>query len=57
VFVLRKKKVCPLSREKRVEVHEFIEKQLRKGYIRLSMSPQMAPIFFVGKKDGKKQIV
>ena len=38
-------------------MHEFIEEQLRKGYIRLSKSSQIALIFFVGKKDSKKYIV
>jgi len=38
-------------------VHKFIEEQLRKGYIRSSKLPQMAPLFFVGKKDGKKYMV
>ena len=33
-FVLRKGKVYPLSREEREEVCEFIDKQLRKEYIR-----------------------
>jgi len=56
-FVPRKGKVYPLSREEREEVHEFIQEQLRKGYIRPSKSPQMAPVFFVGKKDGKKRMV
>ena len=46
-----------MLREEREEMHEFIKKQLRKGYIRLSKSPQIALVFFVGKKDGKKQIV
>jgi len=46
-----------LSREEREEVHEFIQRQLRKGYIRPSKSPQMAPVFFIGKKDGKKRMV
>ena len=50
-FVLRKGKVYPLSREEREEVHEFTQEQLRKGYIRSSKSSQMAPVFFVGKKD------
>ena len=53
----RKGKVYLLSREEQKGVHEFISKQLRKEYIRLSKSPQMAPVFFVGKKDSKKQIV
>jgi len=56
-FVLRKGKVYLLSREKREEVCKFIKKQLRKGYIRLSKSPQMALVFFVGKKDRKKRMV
>jgi len=34
-----------------------MEEQLRKGYIRLSKSPQTSPMFFVGKKDKKKRIV
>ena len=47
----------PLSREEREEMHEFISEQLRKEYIKLSKSPQMAPVFFVGKKNGKKHMV
>ena len=46
-----------LSREERGEVCEFIEEQLRKGYIRLSKSPQIVLGFFIGKNDGKKYIV
>ena len=30
---------------------------MRKGYIRLSKSPQISPVFFVSKKDGSKRIV
>ena len=56
-FVLRKGKVYPLSREEREEMCEFIQEQLRKGYIRPSKSPQIAPVFFVGKKDSKKRMV
>jgi len=56
-FVLRKEKVYLLSREEREEVRKFIEEQLRKGYIRPSKSSQTAPVFFVGKKDGKKRMV
>jgi len=32
-FVTRKGKVYPLSREEREEVREFIQEQIRKGYI------------------------
>jgi len=56
-FMPRKGKVYPLSREEREEVREFVKEQLRKGYIRPSKSPQMALVFFVGKKDGKKRMV
>ena len=56
-FVLRKRKVYPLSREKREEIREFIQEQLRKGYIQLSKLSQTAPVFFIKKKNGKKQIV
>jgi len=56
-FVSRKGKVYPLLREEREEVREFINEQLRKGYIRPSKLPQMAPVFFVRKKNGKKQMV
>jgi len=35
-FIPRKRKVYPLSREEREEVHEFISEQLRKEYIRPS---------------------
>ena len=56
-FMPRKGKVYPLSREEREEVREFVKEQLRKGYIWSSKSPQIAPVFFVGKKDRKKRIV
>ena len=56
-FISRKGKVYPLSREEREEVREFVKEQLRKGYIWPSKSPQTAPVFFVGKKDGKKRMV
>jgi len=44
-------------REEREEMHKFISEQLRKGYIRLSKSPQMAPMLFIEKKNSKKQMV
>jgi len=56
-FMPRKGKVYPLLREEREEVREFVKEQLRKGYIWPSKSPQTAPVFFVGKKDGKKRMV
>ena len=56
-FILKKEKVYSLSREEREEVCEFINEQLRKRYIKLSKSPQIALVFFVEKKNGKRQIV
>jgi len=56
-FLPQKGKVYPLSREEKEEVREFVKEQLRKGYIWPSKSPQMALVFFVGKKDGKKRMV
>ena len=38
-------------------MREFVKEQLRKGYILPSKSLQMALVFFVGKKDGKKRMV
>jgi len=56
-FVPRKEKIYPLLREERGEVHKFINKQLRKGYIRPLKSSQIVPVFFVGKKNRKKRMV
>ena len=53
-FIPKKEKVYLLSREEKEEVHKFISEQLRKGYIRPSKLLQMASVFFVGKKNGKK---
>jgi len=52
-----KGRIYPLSKNEREEVQNFVEDQLRKGYIRPSKSPQTSPVFFVGKKDGSKQMV
>ena len=46
-----------MSREEREEVRKFVKEQLRKGYIQPSKSLQTAPVFFIGKKDGKKRMV
>ena len=56
-FVLRKEKVYLLSQKEREKVHKFISEQLRKNYIRPLKSPQMAPVFFVEKKDSRKHMV
>jgi len=56
-FVPKKGKVYSLSREEREKVQAFVEDQLRKGYIRPSKSPQISPVHFVAKKDGKQRMV
>jgi len=56
-FKPKKGRIYPLSKNKREEVQNFIEDQLRKGYIRPSKSPQMLPVFFVSKKDESKRMV
>ena len=57
MFKPQKGRIYPLSKNKREEVQNFVEDQLRKGYIRPSKFPQMSPVFFVGKKDRSKQMV
>jgi len=56
-FKSHKGNIYPLSKNKREEVQNFVEDQLRKGYIRPSKLPQTSPVFFVGKKDGSKRMV
>jgi len=57
MFKPRKRRIYPLSKNEREEVQNFVNDQLRKGYIRLSKSPQTSPVSFVGKKDGSKRMV
>ena len=56
-FKASKVKVYPLSRNEKEEVQKFIDKHLKKGYIRPSKSPQTLLVFFVGKKNGRKHMV
>jgi len=56
-FILRKRKTYLILQQEKEKVKEFIEKQLRKGYIKHSKLPQISLVFFVGKKDRKKRIV
>jgi len=49
--------VYSLSRNEKEEVQKFIDKHLKKGYIRPSKSPQTSPVFFVGKKDRGKHMI
>ena len=46
---------CPvylMAPKEQIALDEFINENLRKGYIRPSTSPQASPFFFVPKKDG-----
>jgi len=49
--------VYPLSRNEKEEVQKFIDKHLKKRYIRPSKLPHTSPVFFVDKKDGGKCMV
>ena len=50
-------KIYPLAPAERDALKEFVEENLRKGYIRPSKSPAAAPVFFVKKKDGTLRLV
>ena len=57
MFKLKKGHIIPLSPAEQEEVTAFLDDQLKKGYIRPYKSPQTSPVFFIPKKDGKKQMV
>ena len=56
-FKPQKGRIYSLSKNEREEIQNFVNDQLRKGYIRPSKSPQTSPVFFVGKKDRSKRMV
>ena len=56
-FKPKKGHIIPLSPAEQEEVTAFLDDQLKKGYICPSKSPQMSLVFFIPKKDGKKQMV
>ena len=56
-FVLKKRKIYPLSRVKRQKFQNFVKNQLKKRYIGPLKLPQISLVFFVPKKDGKKGMV
>ena len=57
IFKPKKGRIYPLSKNEREKVQNFMEDQLRKGYIRPSKSSQTSPVFFVSKKNESKRIV
>lgn len=50
-------KLYPMSPQERNSLDQWIEEELRKGYIQKSKSPLAAPVFFVKKKDGSLRLV
>ena len=46
-------KIYPMTREEDIALKEFLAEQLKKGYIRPSMSPYASPFFFIHKKNSK----
>jgi len=56
-FRASKVRVYPLSRNKKEEVQKFMDKHLKKRYIKPLKSPQTPLVFFVGKKDGGKHMI
>ena len=56
-FVPRKGRIYLMLRKEKEKIKEFVEEQLRKGYIRPSKSPQTSPVFFVEKRNRKKKMV
>lgn len=57
MFQSEKGRNIPLSYEEQEEVTSYLEEQLHEGYIWPSKLLQTSPIFFIPKKDGKKQMV
>ena len=57
IFKAKKGILIPLLLQEQEKVFAFINKQLCKEYICLSKSPQISSMFFIPKKDGKKQMV
>ena len=54
-FVPKNFSLYSLSPQDQKTLDEFIDDNLRKGYIRPSKSPMASPFFFVGKKDGSSR--
>ncbi|KAI5114635.1 hypothetical protein M0805_007541, partial [Coniferiporia weirii] len=52
-FVPKDCKLYPLSPKEQLALDQFLEENIRKGYIRPSKSPMASPFFFVGKKDNE----
>ena len=53
LFVPKVTKIYPLNPQEVEACQEFIEENLKMGWIQPSKSPQASPFFFIKKKDGK----
>ena len=56
-FKPKKGSIYPLSANEKQELDAFLDENIACGKIRPSVSPQVAPVFFVAKKDGKKRLI
>uniref|UniRef100_A0A803TQ72 Gypsy retrotransposon integrase-like protein 1 n=1 Tax=Anolis carolinensis TaxID=28377 RepID=A0A803TQ72_ANOCA len=52
-----KQRTYPMTPKERVALKEFLDKNLARGFIRPSMSPLGAPVFFREKKDHSLRLV
>jgi hypothetical protein len=50
-------KVYPMPVNEQAELDQFLEENLKKGYIVPSKSPMSSPVFFIKKKDGKLRLI
>ena len=57
IFKPKKGRLILLSHKEQEEVSVFIDDQLQKGYIQPFKFEQTSPMFFIPKKNGKKQII
>ena len=46
-------KIYPLTAKEKEALRQWLDEELRKGYITKSKSPYASPFFFIKKKDGK----
>ena len=53
---MKRSKVYPLSIPELKELDNYLEENLKKGYIRKSQSPFASPFFFIPKKNGKLRL-
>ena len=50
-------RVYPMPPAEQKALEEYLEENLRKGYIRPSKSPAASPVFFIKKKDGTLRLI